>query len=224
MTNSINLYLNGLGNNPFIQPTNVEEKQESNDYNFISKTYDPIIETNDEEGIVDEESLKKNETPSETTTPLQNLGSGLKTITKGTFSGIFGIVGDTVKGIWQNTGSAFSGFWKYTVGGLQVLSTPIVGLFKGIGSFYNNTVTGLKQIFHGQIFKGIGSIFKGVAGTVVEPLKWAWSGVKKMAQGVGKVVKSVGKAVVSAGKAVVNGIKKVGQAIGKGIKKIFSGW
>ncbi len=219
MTNSINLYLNGMGNNVFVPATNntvVEEKVD--DYNFVSKAYDPTIETADEEGVVQEEA--KEEEP----TPLQNVWSGTKTIIGGTVAGAASIVGGVVKGFWGNAGSMLSGMGKSLVGGLQIISTPIVGLFKGVGSAFNNSVNGIKQIFRGQIFKGVGSIVKGAAGLITEPLKWAWGGVKKVAKGAVKAVKSVGKAVVSAGKAVVKGVASVGKAIGKGIKKIFSGW
>ena len=225
MTNSINLYLNGLNNNPFIQQTVLEEDQSIEDYNFVSKTYDPTIETEDEEGIVDEANTSDSKTSENNEkTPLQDLASGLWTIGSGTVSGALGIVGDSLIGMWNNGGEFCSGLWNSTVGGLKILSTPLVGVAKGIGGFYNKTVTGIKQIFRGNIISGLGSMIKGTVSLVTEPLKWAWGGVKKIAKGVSEVAKSVGKTVVSAGKAVVKGIVNVGKAIGKGIKKIFSGW
>lgn len=223
MSDSLNVYLNTVGTNNIFVPSQTYQATEESveDYNFVSKTYNPTIESTDEDGEVEiEEKQEEEKEPS----ALQNVWSGTKEIVGGSTKGVFGMIGDVVKGCWSSTGTVLSGSAKSLVGGLQVISTPVVGLVKGVGYCFNNSVNGIKQIFKGNIFKGFGSILKGATGFVTQPLKWLGSGVKKIAQGTAKAVKGLAKGVASVGKAIGKGIANVGKAIGKGIKKIFKGW
>lgn len=223
MSDSLNVYLNTVGtNNIFAPPTTTPTPEENiDDYNFVSKTYNPTIESSDEDGDVEIETKKeKKDEP----TALNNLWNGSKDIVVDSTKSTFGMIGGVVKGLWSNAGTMLKGVGQGALGALQMLSTPVVGLVKAIGSSFNNGIKGIGQIFRGQIFKGIGSIFKGFTSIVTEPAKWMWGGVKKIAKGVGNVVKGAAKAVVSVGKSVVKGVANVGKAIGKGVAKIFKGW
>lgn len=223
MSDSLNVYLNTVGTNNIFVPSQTYQTTEESveDYNFVSKTYNPTIESTDEDGEVKIEEKKEEE---KEPSALQNVWSGTKEIIGGSTKGVFGMIGGIVGGFWSNAGTVLSGAAKSLVGGLQVVSTPVVGLVKGVGYWFNNSVKGIKQIFKGNIFKGVGSILKGVTGIVTQPLKWLGSGVKKIAQGTAKAVKGLAKGVASVGKAIGKGIANVGKAIGKGIKKIFKGW
>lgn len=222
MSDSLSVYLNTVGtNNIFAPDTTPTVEDNVDDYNFVSKTYNPTIESDDEDGDVQIEDKKdKKDEP----TALQNVWSGTKTIVGDSTKGVIGMIGGAASGFWSNAGTMFKGLGQGVLGAAQMLSTPVVGMVKAIGSGFNNGIKGIGQIFRGQIFKGIGSIFKGFTSIVTEPAKWMWGGVKKIAKGFGNVAKGVAKGVVSVGKAIGKGVAKVGKAIGKGIAKIFKGW
>ena len=223
MSDSLSVYLNSVNSrNIFLTSTaqNTDESVEA--YNFISKTYDPTIENTDEECeiILDEESKNDSEKEDDSNV-LKNISSGMKTITLGTLGGVGGIVLNSFTGFAKNTST---GIWNGVKGLYTGLSSIGGGIWGGLKSFYSNSFKGIKQIFQGNFFKGIGSFVKGIGGAVVNTVSGIAKGIGKVVKGGVEIVKGVAKGIVSVGKAVGKGIAKVGKAIGKGIKKIFKGW
>ncbi len=225
MSDSLNVYLNTMGTqNIFVPQTTTPEPEESvDDYNFISKTYNPTVESTDEDGDVQIEEKSENKSEKKTSV-IKNIWSGTKTMWGGSIGGVATMVADLAKAGVTSTLTVLKGVGQGTLGTLQVLSTPIVGPVKSLVNHFKCSINGFKQIFQGKILKGIGTLAKGVCSIVTEPAKWLWSGVKKIGKGVANVAKGAVKCVASVGKAIGKGIAKVGKAIGNGIKKIFKGW
>lgn len=153
--------------------------------------------------------------------------------------GVGGAVVETVKGGFEGAKS----FWGGAAG---MVSSTVGGYWGGISGLVSGFWGGVGNIFRGNIFKGFGSIFGGVAKFLYKPILGIGKGILKFGKGcfglvsnIGKgifkaakkTVKSIGKGistlangVASGVKAVGKGIANVGKAIGKGIKKIFKGW